>query len=76
MVEKITLDMLTADSVSVKTQQYTVVEGTEYPIGQPHRRAYVNSTDGRAAVNSELPAAQASAIMAVWGDSPTVTEQE
>lgn len=74
MQTKITLDMLTQDSVSVKTQQYSTINGTEYPIGQPHRKAYVNSTSGRAAVQAELPQAQANAIMAVWGDTPTVDD--
>lgn len=74
MQTKITLDMLTQDSVSVKTQQYAVIDGQEYPIGQPHRKAYVNSVSGRAAVQAELPQAQANAIMAVWGDTPTVDD--
>lgn len=74
MIEKIALDMLTQDSVSVKTQKYVVVDGVEYPIGEPHRRAYVNSTTGRAAVQAKLPEAQANAILAVWGDTPTVVE--
>lgn len=74
MSEKITLDMLTADSVSVKTQRYTTVDGVEYPIGQPHRKAYINSEKGRDEVQSELPEAQKTAIFAVWGDTPTVTE--
>lgn len=74
MIEKITLDMLTQDSVSVKTQKYVVVDDIEYPIGEPHRRAYTNSASGRAAVQAELPEAQASAILAVWGDTPIVDD--
>lgn len=74
MIEKITLDMLTSDSVSVKTQKYVVVDDIEYPIGEPHRRAYVNDVAGRAAVQAELPEAQANAVLAVWGDTPTVVE--
>ena len=74
MVEKITLDMLTSDSVSIKKQKYTVVDGKEYPIGEPWRRAYVNSTQGKAQVQAEVPEPYLSAIMAVWGDTPTVTE--
>lgn len=72
MIEKITLDMLTSDSVSVKTQKYVVVGGVEYPIGDPHRKAYTNSLPGRAAVSAELPEAHAAAIFAMWGDSPSV----
>ena len=74
MNEKITLDMLTSDSVSVKIQKYTSIEGQEYPIGQPHRKAYVNSTRGRAEVEAELPQAQRNAIFTVWGDTPTVAD--
>ena len=74
MNEKITLDMLTQDSVSLKKQQYTTVDGKEYPIGEPWRRAYINSAQGRAQVQSEVPEPYLSAIMAVWGDAPTVEE--
>lgn len=66
--------MLRQDSVSVKTQQFAIVEDVQYPIGQPHRKAYVNSVMGREEVASELPEAQQNAIFAVWGDSPTVEE--
>ena len=74
MFEKITLDMLTQDSVSLKKQQYATVEGKEYPIGEPWRRAYTNSVQGREQVQAEVPEPYLSAIMAVWGDTPTVTE--
>ena len=74
MNEKITLDTLTADSVSLKKQQYTVVEGKEYPIGQPWRRAYVNSVNGRAQVQAEVTEPYKTAIFAVWGNAPTVTD--
>lgn len=72
--DKITLDMLTQDSVSVKTQKYVEVEGVEYPIGEPHRRAYVNSDRGRADVQNEVPEPHRTAIFAVWGDTPTVAD--
>ena len=68
--------MLTQDSVSVKTQKYTIVDDIEYPIGKPHRKAYENSVSGRAAAEAEVPEAQKNAIMAVWGDTPTVTDSE
>lgn len=75
MVEKITLDMLTQDGVSVKKQQYAVVDGQEYPIGQPWRRAYINSIQGRAKVEAEVADPYKSVIMLMWGDTPTVAEQ-
>lgn len=74
MDEKITLDMLTYDSVSLKKQSFVTVEGAEYPIGEPWRRAYVNSTKGRQQVQNEVPEPYQTAIFAVWGDVPTVSE--
>jgi hypothetical protein len=74
MQEKITLDMLTQDSVSLKKQQYIEQDGKEYEIGQPWRRAYVNSAQGREQVEAEVPEPYKSAIFAVWGDSPTVED--
>jgi hypothetical protein len=74
MIEKYTLDMLTQDSVSVKKQTYIEYMGQQYPIGEPWRRAYMNSIQGRQQIINELPQAQVNAIMAVWGDAPTVTE--
>ena len=75
MIEKVTLDMLTRDSVSLKKQQYALVEGKEYPIGEPWRRAYINSVQGRQQVNAEVAEPYKSAIMLMWGETPTVTEQ-
>lgn len=74
MIEKITLDMLNQDSVSVKKQEFTTIDGAEYPIGQPHRKAYINSIRGRKEVQNELPQEQKNAIFALWGDTPTVDE--
>lgn len=74
MIERISLDMLNETGVSVKKQQYTIVDGIEYAIGQPHRKAYINSIRGREEVQNELPQAQANAIFSVWGDTPTVNE--
>lgn len=75
MIEKYTLDMLTQDSVSAKKQTFIEYMGQEYPIGEPWRRAYVNSMQGRQQIVNELPQTQVNAIMAVWGDESTVNEQ-
>ena len=74
IMEKITLDMLTRDSVSVKKQRYMVVDGMEYPIGEPWRRAYVNSIRGRQQVENEVSEPYKSVIFMMWGSEPTVTE--
>jgi hypothetical protein len=74
--EKITLDVLDKNSVSVKKQRYIMQDGIEYPVGQPWRRAYANSTEGRAQIQAELPEPYLSAVMAVWGDDPIVEENQ
>jgi len=74
MQEKIILDTLTNDSVTVKWQKHIVQDEIEYEIGQPHAKAYVNSENGRQKVEAELPVAQRNAIFAIWGNSPTVNE--
>jgi len=74
IIEKISLDMLTPNSVSIKKQQHVEINGVEYPIGDPWRRAYVNSSSGRQQVQDEVPEPYRSAIFAVWGDTPTVAD--
>lgn len=76
MFNKYTIDSLNEKNVSVKTQQYTTVNGVDYSVGLPHRKAYVNSTSGRLEVQAELPTAQQNAIFAVWGAEPTVIDPE
>ena len=74
MIEKITLDMLTQDSVSVKKQQHIVQDGKEYVIGEPWRRAYVNSISGRQQVENEVTEPYKTIIFMMWGDIPTIEE--
>lgn len=76
MIEKITLDMLTQDSVSVKTQQVITQDETEYDIGLPHRKSYVNSINGRKEVENEIIEPYKSVIMLMWGDTPLIVERE
>lgn len=72
MQELISLDELNKNSVSVVTRKYIEEDGIKYFVGNTHRRAYVNSVDGRQEINKELEEPYLSAVMAVWGDSPTV----
>ena len=71
---KITVDMLTADSVSILKQQMAEINGQQMQVGENYRRAYVNSEAGRKQVQDELDAPYVSAIFAVWGETPTVEE--
>lgn len=72
--EKITLDMLTKDSVSVLRQQFINYNGTEMQVGENVRNAYMNSESGRQLIRNLLPDEYYNAVMAVWGDNPTVDE--
>jgi hypothetical protein len=65
---------LTVNEVSIKTQLYVEVDGANYAAGPPHRVSFVNSERGRAELAAELPEPYLSAVMAVWGEMPTVTE--
>ncbi|MFR7820728.1 hypothetical protein [Candidatus Pseudoruminococcus sp.] len=65
----ITVDNLTTESVSVKTQRVLIEDnGTETTLGLPSRKAYANSNDGRTELAAEVPEPYFSGIIAVWGD--------
>nr|WP_303998113.1 hypothetical protein [Ruminococcus bromii] len=72
--EKITLDMLTADSVSVLRQQFINYGGVDMQVGENIRNAYSNNEDDRALLKNILSEEYYNAVMAVWGDNPTVDE--
>lgn len=75
LTEKITLDMLTKDSVSILKQNYLDLDGELLQVGQNIRNAYVNSPSGRATISEILPEEYANAVFAVWGDTPTIQDQ-
>lgn len=58
---KIYNNTLTDKSVSIQSNEYGM-------------RVYVNSTRGRAQLESECSADIVKAVYAVWGDNPTVIE--
>ena len=72
--EKITLDMLTADSVSVLRQQFLNYNGTEMQVGENIRNAYSNNEDDRALLKNILSEEYCTAVIMVWGADPTVDE--
>lgn len=75
MQELISLDELNQNSVSVVTRKYIEEDGTKYFVGDIHRRAYVNSEGGRQEISKELAEPYLSAVMAVWGDIPTIVNR-
>lgn len=74
MQKRYEIDMLTQDSVSVKTQNHMIIDGIDYDIGLPNRKAYMNSPLGRESLSAELPEPYLSGVFAVWGDEPTVED--
>lgn len=72
MEYELSIDNLNIYGVSVKTQNYTTINGVKYNIGEPHRKAYSNSVSGRAELQAEVSDPYYSAVMAVWGKNPTV----
>lgn len=67
--------MLTQDSVSIKKQNYIVQNGVEYAIGSIWRRGYVNSIRGRMKVKEEISEPYKSVVLLMWGDTPTISEE-
>ena len=72
--EKITLDMLTKDCVSVLRQQFLTFNGEEMQVGGNIRNAYMNSKSGREQLRKVLSDEYFNAVMTVWGTDPTVDE--
>lgn len=75
IITKKTVDMLTSDSVSILTQKYIDIDGVQTQVGQNHRCAYTNSESGRKQIEKE-PDYIVTAVMALWGDAPTVINEE
>ena len=71
--EKITLDMLTKDSVSIIKKQYFDIDGKKFYTNNI-RNAYENSPSGRALIKQSQSDDYYNAVIAVWGDNPTVDD--
>lgn len=72
--EKITLDMLTSDSVSILKQKYITIDGTDIKVGENIRNAYMNTQADRDNLKDALPEDFYNAVISVWGSVPSVTE--
>ncbi len=64
--EKITLDMLTKDSVSVLRQKFITLNGEDVQVGCNVRNAYMNDESGREQLRKVLSDEYYNAVMAVW----------
>nr|DAE87313.1 MAG TPA: hypothetical protein [Caudoviricetes sp.] len=66
VTEKITLDMLTKDSVSVLRQKFINLGGEDVQVGENVRNAFTNCEDDRKILKEQLSEEYYNAIMAVW----------
>ena len=66
VTEKITLDMLTKDSVSVLRQKFINLGGEDVQVGENVRNAYTNCESDREILKEQLREEYYNAIMAVW----------
>lgn len=64
--EKITLDMLTSEGVSVLRQQYLCYNGAEMQVGENVRNSFTNCDEDRKILREQLSEEYYNAVLAVW----------
>ena len=74
--EEIKLELLNQDSVSIVFIKYIEYEGQKLQVGEAIRTGYVNSIQGREELNEQVKEPYRAAILAVWGDKPTIIYPE
>ena len=73
---KVTIDMLTDESVSILTQKFMEIDGEVTQVGMNYRKSYMNSEQGRMELKAEQSKATVNAVFAIWGDTPKVEENK
>ena len=71
-----TVTNLTKDSVSILKQNFIEFNGKQTRVGDNFRTSYVNSARGRQNLVNEQSAQDVAAVLAKWGDTPTIKETE
>lgn len=71
--ETMHIEFLNAKSVAFLKIQSTNIDGVDYQLGEPWAVSFENSTKGRESLAENIPDPFLSAVLAVWGDTPTVT---
>ena len=67
------LEQLTAESVNVVEISIATINKKPHEIGRS-RMAYVNSPAGRKQLTDKLPEEYVKAVMALWGENPTLSD--
>jgi len=71
MKTQISLALLNEQSATVLTTKIVEDAGEEF-CTPPHAKAYINSAEGREELKAEVPEPFLSAVLAAWGDTPTL----
>ena len=71
-----TVTNLTKDSVSILKHNFIQFNGKQTRVGDNFRTSYVNSARGRQSLVNEQSTQDAAAVLAKWGDTPTIKETE
>ena len=66
VTEKITLDMLTKEGVSVLRQKFININGEDVQVGGNVRNAYTNCDEDKTILKEQLSEEYYNAVMAVW----------
>ena len=66
VTEKITLDMLTKEGVSVLRQKFININDVEVQVGENVRNAYKNCDEDKSILKEQLSEEYYNAVMAVW----------
>ena len=74
--EEIKLELLNQDSVSVVFVKYIEYAGQKLQVGEAVRTGYTNSIKGRDELKEQVKEPYRTAILAVWGDKPTIIYPE
>ena len=75
ITERIVLDGLNTNSVSIERQMLYTSNGQHLPMGEPHRRAFINSSKERQALQAyDIPKNYIQAVFDVWGKTPVIED--
>jgi len=65
---------LNTNSACFMLSHYVTVDSVRLKLGETETRWYYNTTEQRQKLAAEVPEPYLSAVMAVWGGTPTVAE--
>lgn len=70
------IDGLTRDYVNVLKRRYIEDEGERLQVGEDWRTSAQNSAEGREYIRTIVPENFYNSILAVWGETPTISYDE